>query len=66
MKSPLPLAGEGWVRVGMHDVALAWRTTLTPALSRQREREFRDVLSRQREREFRDVLSRQREREIGS
>jgi len=52
MKSPLPPAGEGWVRVGMHDVAFAWWTTLTPALSRLREREFRDVLSRQREREI--------------
>ena len=40
LRSPLPLAGEGWVRVGAsrRESGLVARATLTPALSRQRER----------------------------
>ena len=38
---PLPLAGEGWVRVSRGGVESALLLTLTPALSRKREREKR-------------------------
>jgi hypothetical protein len=41
-RNPLPLAGEGGERVGHHAAPFGFvaRTTLTPALSRQREREW--------------------------